>query len=707
MTRAGIHYRITPERICVLTFDRPNSSANIFDKETLEELSVRLDELEKERDLAGLVLTSAKSSIFNAGADLQLLASPIPEEEIAAFIRLGQRQMNRLAALPLKKVAAIHGACMGGGLEICLACDYRIGSKAAVTRLSLPETSVGLLSAWGGLTRLPRLIGVEPALDLVLTGKALNPEQALQHGILDEIVEPEKLEEVACQKLAAGQVTRGGKQAPNPDAESLLQIGRSRRERVLTETKGGNPALLKAVEVVIAGVADSIEHSMARELAAFMEVVKTEPTQNLLRFFFLKENARKAARSVVGSPVMNKIGVIGVGTMGAGIAYWASTRGISVILQDVSVEATEHGLTRISELYQKGVKRGLFTSAQAQEGLRRISVATNPEALAPAELVIEAVAEDVEIKKSVLRRAGEIVPASTLLATNTSALPVSEIASAVTSPERVLGLHFFNPVPRMPLVEVIGGRQTAPEAAERAKRFVQQLGKWPLQLPDTPGFLVNRVLFPYLLEAVRLQMSGYPGSDIDQAMLDFGMAMAPLRVIDEVGLDIALAISNALHRGLGDRYAPPDLLVSLHAAGNLGRKRGSGFYSYAKPRETSDRAAARSKTGVTSSRADELQDSMVLLMVNEAARCLEERIVSTASDLDFAMVIGAGFPAFRGGPLRYADWMGLPKVVAAMEKLANEKGSCFAPCSLLRKLGGDGGSFYRPMSQALTERMSR
>jgi 3-hydroxyacyl-CoA dehydrogenase/enoyl-CoA hydratase/3-hydroxybutyryl-CoA epimerase len=693
---------VTKERICVLTFNRPGSAANFLDRPTLDEFRSELDFIARDSSLRGLVITSAKPSIFLAGADLAFFAGQRREEDLRAYLELGQTAINHLATLPIPKVAAIHGACLGGGYEVCLACNGRIASAARATKIGLPETTLGLLPAWGGTTRLPRLIGLKAALDLILTGKTLTAEQALAAGLVDKVVSPEKLEETARQRILSNQV-RPARSADKPllTTVPLEPIAQSQRDIILRKTRGHNSAMLKALDVAAASM-DSIDASLARERDAFMELIQSEPTQNRLRLFFLREHAKKADKNAAALPAIKRIGVLGAGTMGAGIAYWTSSRGLTVSLRDVDDAATTRGCERVTELYAEGARRGLFTPEEARAGRERITPETTDAAFAGADLIVEAVVESLEAKSEVFRRLDEIAAPTAILASNTSALSISEIAAATRRPERVLGLHFFNPVPQMSLVEIVAGRETDAVVLERARRFVQQIGKLPVLVKDSPGFVVNRVLMPYLMEAVRLLTTSASREEIDEAMLDFGMAMGPLRVIDEVGIDVTLHIVETLERHFGERDRPPQVLRDMLQAGRFGRKKGSGFFLYGAARPDAPKSAGSQlapKLTVTDDSAavlsrSALQERMVLLMINEAARCVEETVVSEPADLDLAMMEGAGFGPFLGGPLRYADTVGTQALVASMDSLAQHEGARFAPCDLLRGFARRGVRFY-------------
>ncbi len=704
-----IRRHVTDDQICVLTFDRPDSAANIFDKATLVELNNHINFILCNSSLKGVVITSAKKSIFVAGADLTQLSKAKTPDELRDMIELGQSVFNRLAMINIPSVAAIHGACVGGGYEVCLACDYRIASPDKVTKIGLPETQLGIVPAWGGSTRLPRLIGLPKALDIILGGKTLAAKPALKCGMIDDIAPREYLVEKACQLI----LKRGAKLRVRPTKfmHRLAKVGpvlnfiaKKVQKQVLQKTRGHYPAITKALEVVTQGLTKSIDASLVLERDAILELGSTEACRNLIRIFFLQERAKKlsgvaadvAAESKVG-PV-KRITVVGAGIMGGGIAQWASSRDISVILRDINHDTIAKGLSGIAKIYDAGVKRHALTRVEARAGMDRISPSAVDVPLHSADVIVEAAVEKMDLKKKLFARLDELAGPNTILASNTSALSISEIATATKHPERVIGIHFFNPVHRMQLVEVVVGRQTAPEVVRRAVKFVQQIGKLPVVVRDAPGFLVNRILMPYLIEAGHLFENGARVEDVDECMLEFGMPMGPLRLIDEVGVDVSNHVAADLASKFSDRMHCPEVLSKMLADQLLGKKSGKGFYVHTKkgrePVVNPRIDKYHSGTSCAKLTRDELQTRMVLLMINESARCLEGGIVDEAADVDFGMIMGTGFAPFLGGPLRFADNDGLPQVVAEMKRLADEEPR-FTPCSLLQTLAGTGQTFYK------------
>ncbi len=694
----SIRREIDGDQICILTFDRPDSSANIFDRATLAELDRHLDFLSAADGLKGLVLVSAKKSIFIAGADLLSIFAETRPEALRELIELGQHVFNRIAALPCPTVAAIHGAALGGGCEIALACDWRIASTDAVTRIGLPETQLGLLPAWGGSTRLPRLIGLPKALEIILAGKALAPKPALKCGMVDSLVPREYLLPTALKKIREGKPHRARRFLTN-NALVASVIAARLKAQLQKKTRGHYPAVTKALAVVTQGISRSVSASLQLEVEGVEELGKTESTRNLLRLFLLQERAKKLkAGPVAVSSAAENCAVIGAGVMGAGIAQWLSAKKLSVILRDVSADQIARGLSNISKLYAEGTKRHTFTAVEARAGLDRIHPAAAEVPLRNVDFIIEAAVEAMAPKKEIFRTLDALAGEQTILATNTSALSVAEIAAATVHPERVVGIHFFNPVHRMQLVEVVRAPQTSPAAVQRAIQFVQQIGKLPLLVNDSPGFLVNRILIPYLIEAGLLFESGARARDLDEAMLDFGMPMGPLRLLDEVGLDVAHHICGTLAEKFHGRFPVPSLLEKMVQAKMLGRKGGRGFYVHARgkksPTLNAETEAFRTGDSAHALTREQLQVRMVLLMINEAARCLEEKVVASADDVDFGMVMGTGFAPFRGGPLRHADAVGAAQIVVVMRHWVDTGAAWFQPCKLLEALAERGGTFH-------------
>ena len=688
--------------ICVLTLDRPNFGANIFDDATLEELNEHLDAIQKDASLHGLIIASAKKSIFVAGADLKTLLQGAKTGEMRGFIERGQQVFSRLVDLGIPTVAAIHGASAGGGYEVALACDYRVASDDPATRIGLPETSLGLLPAWGGCTRLPRVIGAEKAAEVILKGKLYSAQEALKLGLVDEIAPRDQLLDRAREKLRAGK-RKIDRRAPATLSSQELSPPKQR----------GNPAPERAYEIINKTLSISPEESFHMELDAIVDLGKSESAQNLIRNFFLAEKYKKGKSRTPPEKIVHAA-VIGAGVMGSGIAQWLSSRGVTVILRDVAREQIDRGLGNIEKIYGDAVKRGLMTEEKAKQGRARICGSTAPMELRDVQFVIEATSEKMEIKKEVFRELAMEAGPRTIIATNTSALPVSELADVTVSPEHVIGLHFFNPVSRMKLVEVVIAKQTSDETRDRSLAFARQIGKLPVIVRDSPGFLVNRVLFPYLLDAAELFERGMDAKRIDRALVEWGMPMGPLRLIDEIGVDITIDIGNTLEKAYGQRDHVPTVLLWLRDQQMLGRKTGAGFYKYGGKTQAPNDSLVKWRRGLHGEpegaegpnippdkhrdprlrfNEEKLTHRLILLTVNEAARCVEEGVVDSPEDADYGMILGTGFAPFRGGPLRFAEHFGVKRTVEELERLARTEKK-FTPCEILKKHARDGTKFY-------------
>ncbi|MBI3884319.1 MAG: enoyl-CoA hydratase/isomerase family protein [Opitutae bacterium] len=687
--------------IALLTFDRPNSSANVFDVATLEELDAHLATLETRRDLKGVVLLSAKAKIFLAGADLNAFSKNLTVESRGHTIDLGHRIFTRLERLPLPTVAAINGICLGGGCELALACDWRVASLDKSTKIGLPEVQLGILPAWGGSVRLPRLIGLPAALNVILAGKQLAAIPAQKAGLADDVAHPEYLL-AAAKKLLA----RGKRPAPAPTGFANSALGRRvvahrAKQGVLAKTRGHYPAPLKALEVCLAAFGRPLEQGLALERAALLELVATPECRSLMGIFFLQERAKKlkAPGADGAGRKVRSVAVVGAGTMGAGIAQWSAARGLPVILKDIAPALLAKGLQAAEKLFRDAAKRRVFTEAEATAGLDRITPVAADVPLTDVDLVIEAAVEKLELKQKIFRQLEARAAAHTVLATNTSALSIDAIAAGLADPGRVVGIHFFNPVHRMQLVEIVQGPRTSPAALDTALQFVKAIGKLPVLVKDSPGFLVNRILLPYMVEAVRLFTEGCSAPQLDRLMLDFGMPMGPLRLTDEVGLDVSQHVATDLQTRLPKPVPIDDTLEKMIAKGWLGKKSGTGFYVFPKEKgakETANAEVAFLQTTGKGSRQDDATrlDRLVLVMVNEAARVLEEGVVAAPEDVDFGMIFGTGWAPFRGGPLRYADTLGTAEIVKRLQQLAAEVAPYFEPSAKLRDMAKTNAKFY-------------
>ena len=650
-----------------IVFDDPGSRANIFNPATQTALAGCLCSATASTAIAVVVL-SAKEKIFIAGADLKWLANLPDAESAAAFSRTGQALFQQVANLKVPVVCAIHGACAGGGYELALACHWRLASDAEATQIGLPEIGLGTIPGWGGSVRLPRLIGAAAALDHILRAKLLSANEALATGLVDEVVPAAELKSrakvVALRLVAEKRLPfRPTPTVPAPGYVAGL------RQTTAKKLRDQQPAPLAVIDVVEQTAGLDMAPALEIEARAFGRVSAGEVCKNLVEVFFLRDAAKKRTLdgwfpAPKGSlPPIKRIGVVGAGVMGSGIAHWLATSGYEVVLRDVQPELVDRGLGIVRDLFGEAVKRGKISAIAAGTGLGRITTTAAWEGFENCDLVIEAIVESVAEKRRLFTELAGIVRPDALLVSNTSALPIEEIAGHVPRPERTLGLHFFNPVSRMPLVELNLGRSTSAESAARVLSLARTLGKLPVIARSSPGFLMTRVLFFYLNEAVRLWEEGVPADTLDGALREFGWPMGPLRLIDEVGVDVSDYIFHELAQYFPARFAATTACGALLAAGLKGRKNGAGagFYSYHNGREAVNDTAPRPlavKSGRSAFGPAAITDHLMGVMIDEARLSLAEGVVLSPDDIDFALLTGAGFPAFRGGLMRYARSIG-------------------------------------------------
>jgi 3-hydroxyacyl-CoA dehydrogenase/enoyl-CoA hydratase/3-hydroxybutyryl-CoA epimerase len=667
------------EGIAWVVFDDPESKVNVLGTEQMQQLDVVLDELYKRKPKAA-VFISAKPGIFIAGADINELQRIHDASLGADLSRAGHRIFAKIERLGVPTVAAIDGACLGGGCELALACQYRVATDGPKTQIGLPETQLGIIPGWGGSQRLPRLIGLGAALDIICAGKSINADKARRIGLVDAAVPSVVLRETAT-RLALGQQRAKRKSVWTQNWWPMRRfICRVARKRVLLRTEGRYPAPLRAIDAMESGLRGSLNEGLEGEAKIFGEVSVTTQCRNLIRLFFLREKYAKLvfnpetvertgpiSPKVMTAPV-EKVGVLGAGVMGAGIAQWCSARGLTVRLKDIKPDFVAAGIKRIADAYREGVKRRKMSDLDAQHGLARVHPTTDYTGFGDCDLVIEAVLEKIEVKRQAYGELAEALRNDCIIASNTSAIPIDDLAEASGRPKRFVGIHFFNPVHKMPLVEIVRGTKTAPEVVASAVEFAKRLKKIPVVVKGTPGFLVNRLLMPYLNEAGVLLGEGETIESIDEAMLDFGMPMGPLRLIDEVGIDVAYDVATELGEAFKDRMAVARVLRQVHEQGLKGRKGGVGFYVYKKKKtEKVNRRLAKAIRRDTESRnakkeprsARDIQRRLLGVMIEEAKRCLSEGVVASEDDIDAGMIFGTGFPPFRGGLIVYARDVGL------------------------------------------------
>lgn len=701
---------VDPGGLAQLVFDAPDRSANVLTEQVMDRLARLLSEIRdgcEAGTIRGVLVRSAKAS-FIVGADIDAIADIDSPDEGAETARLGQAVFLELERLPVPTVAAVHGACMGGGTELALACRYRVASDAPETRIGLPEVQLGILPAWGGTVRLPRLLGLRAALDLLLTGKTVRGRKAERVGLVDEVLPHDLFGELA--EAFLREIIEGRERSAGPARGIAARLvedtapGRrivlaAARRRVLDRTGGHYPAPLRILDVLRSSLGRSVEKALEAEARAAGELIASRVSKNLVHVFRLRESTKKGAHVSAEPRPVSELAVVGAGTMGGGIAQLAAFHGLRVRLKDIHTEALSLALHHAASLFDSAVAKRKMSRREAEQTMDRISGGLDYAGFGPSDLVVEAVVERMDVKRTIFRELESKVGEACVLATNTSSLSVDEMAEALGSPGRLAGMHFFNPVHKMPLVEVVRGPRTDDAAVATVYALAVRLGKVPVIVRDGPGFLVNRVLGPYLNEAGHLLGEGATVEAIDGALTAFGMPMGPLRLLDEVGIDIARHAGQTLHHAFGERLAPARALVSLGESGRLGRKGGVGFYRYEKGREAGVDTDVYEASGVRPGAGPDLapetiRDRLVLVMVNEAARALADGIADSAADVDLGMIMGTGFPPFRGGLLRYADDLHPRTVVERLERYEEALGIRFAPAPLLRELVAEDRGFY-------------
>jgi len=702
--RAASAFRIERDgNLAIVWFDLPGEKVNKFSSTVMAEFATVVDELERSSDIKRVVLASGKPSIFIAGADVTEFSKATSEEQAAEYTRFGQQTIHRFSKLPQVTVAAINGAALGGGCELSISCDYRVMSDSPKAQIGLPETKLGIFPAWGGVTKLPRLIGLPAALDIILQGKVLDGKRAKRIGLVDEVVPAPILLDIA-KDFTTKPKRRGSDRTKfyvegNPLARRVI-FGKARKA-VLAQTHGHYPAPLKAIDVMEYGMSAGVERGLAREVEEVVPLITGaagDVAQNLIRLFFMMEESKKERIAATPAEVRNA-GVLGAGVMGGGIAQLiADKTEASVRMRDINWKAIAGGMKAAAKIWKKKVDRRRMTRGEMQRKLARITSTIDWSGFERIDLVVEAVVENVDVKRQVLSEFEAIAGPNAVFATNTSTIPITDIAAQATRPENVVGMHFFNPVDRMPLVEVIRGAKTSDAAMVTVANFARKLGKTVVYCNDGPGFVVNRILGPYMNESGFLLEEGNAIESIDKAMVDFGMPMGPMALLDEVGIDVAAKVAKILGAAFGERMEPSQVVATLYADGRFGKKNGKGLYLYeAGKRQSPDPSVYKLLNIKSTHPADEqaVVERMIFAMVNEAAMILDEKIVASAAELDLAMIMGTGFPPFRGGLLRYADKLGLPYILARLDDLAQKHGKRFLATAALRKLAERDGKFYR------------
>ncbi len=717
VSSSGLTWRLEEDGVAEILFNTPGEKVNLINAQTLTALEDALAHLSRRGDLTGVILASGKSGVFLAGADVRLIAAVTSPAEARGKAMGGQMVFQALANLPVPSVAAISGACLGGGLELAMACAGRIAADAEEVQIGLPEVRLGIIPGWGGTQRLPRLVGLPAALDLILTGRTVPAREALRLGLVDALVPPERLPAAARLLLAR---LKEEKRSSSARGKPVIVQGvrLSILERILLRppargailwraaaaarrsTHGRYPAPLAAIEAIASGLSRGLSEGLEREADLVGTLVTGEVSRNLVRIFLDSRAGGPAAPagSVAGHEV-KRMGVLGAGVMGGAIAAVAVGSGIPVRLRDVGTEPLSRGLAEAHRILSGRSRRR--PEAWVLSRFMLISPTTDLTGFGGADLIVEAVVEDLEVKKQALSDVEKVVRDDCILASNTSSLSIAAIASALRRPERCVGLHFFNPADRMPLVEVVRAARSGAAAVAAAAALARRLGKTPVVVADSPGFVVNRLLMPYLAEALRAVARGGNPEEIDRTLVIFGMPVGPLALMDQIGLDVAAKVAKVLSSAFPDRLPSPAPLDALVQAGWLGVKSRAGFYQHAGRRRRVNRRAvalARSAAGATpaseTATGEALVRRLLYPMINEAARLLSEGGVDSPAVIDVSMVFGTGFPPFLGGPLRWADKVGAGTIASALNGMASRAAPHLAPCEFLERLAASGGRFH-------------
>jgi 3-hydroxyacyl-CoA dehydrogenase / enoyl-CoA hydratase / 3-hydroxybutyryl-CoA epimerase len=699
--------------VAIVTMDLPNEPVNKLNQAVKDDFIDVMRRLDGDTSIQAAVFISGKPDTFIAGADIEEFLEVRSAEDAERLSLDGQSLLDRLEQLRTPIVAAIHGACLGGGLEMAMACAWRIGTDHAKTVLALPEVMLGLIPGAGGTQRLPQLVGLRNALDMILTGRNVRAKKALQMGLLDEMVHPSILREVAVKRareLGRGdrKRSRGRKTVSladlalekNPAGRAI--VFRQAREKVRKQTRGQYPAPPAAIDAVAAGYSMGRDGGLGEEARLFGQMAATPVSRELIFLFFATSALKKDPGVPVPAPPsreVRRVGVLGTGFMGAGIAAVSAMQGIGVRFKDVDHARVAKGLKSVWDVLSDRLRKRQITRTQFDDQMALVGGTVDYTGFRNVDVTIEAVFEDLALKHRVLKEAETELPARAVYASNTSSIPISRIAEASRRPERVLGMHFFSPVHKMPLLEIIVTPITAPEATVTAVALGKRLGKHVIVVNDAPGFYTTRILAAYMNEAGRLLDEGTGIEALDSALLEFGFPVGPITLLDEVGIDVGGKIAGVLADAFGERFASSESMQRVIAAGRTGRKGGKGFFVYGKDGKKGgvDRSVYEflpTGTARADVHPEEIQDRTVLAMVNEAVRCLEEGVLRSARDGDVGAVFGLGFPPVRGGPFRYVDAESPEMIIRRLEKLNARLAPRFEPARLLLEMAERRRRFY-------------
>jgi 3-hydroxyacyl-CoA dehydrogenase/enoyl-CoA hydratase/3-hydroxybutyryl-CoA epimerase len=702
--------------VAVCVFNRDDKPVNVLSEAPLRELNSILDSFATDTSLTGVVIISGKKD-FILGADIEEIARFRTAEDAAHGAKSMQAILSKIENLKVPSVAAINGNCLGGGLELALACTWRIATDDASTKLALPEIQLGLIPGAGGTQRLPRLIGIQSGLDMILTGKRVPARKALKIGLIDACVPIQLLREQAVKMAVQKRKKQSGtgisltkkwssdlpKWATEGNALGRKLIYKKAREMIDEKTKGFYPASYKALDAIFDGFDSSLAKGLDREAELFGQLTVTRESKSLIHLYHATNSLKKHRFKEAGDKRFGKrkpssLGVIGAGFMGAGITTVAVEKGYKILISDPNKDSVGRCMKHVSDYFGKKVSRKRLKPFEASQKLAQVSPGLNTTGFGTCDLVVEAVFEDIELKKKILKGVEKSAGEDFIFASNTSAIPISKIAEGTEHPERVIGMHFFSPVEKMPLLEIVVTDKTADWVTARTIEVGQDMGKQVIVVKDGPGFYTTRALSFFLNEASLMLMEGAPIDAIDGALAEFGFPVGPITLIDEVGIDVGMHVLETIQGAFPDRMTTPKGLIPVAESGRLGRKNNKGFYLYQDGKKGRPDNSVYQLLGITPSpgklEKEEMTDRCVLVFVNESIRCLEEQILANAYDGDVGAVFGLGFPPFLGGPFKYVDHLGAREVVDRLRGLADKYGARFKPADLLVKMADENKRFF-------------
>lgn len=704
----SVSLEILDQEHAEIIFNSPDKKVNVLDRQALTELNDHLAILKSKKEIKTLLIYSTKPGIFLAGADITEIQGMTKRDEALKLVEQIQDIFQELDDLPQTTMVAIDGPCMGGGTELSLACDYRVCSDNPKTKIGLPEIQLGVIPGAGGTQRLPRLISLVDAITLITSGAPVVAKKAQKQGLIDDIMPAETMVEICRKKLRDGSYKKYLDRRKLSFQQKMMQapgmrniVFKQARKQILSKTKGFYPAPLRALEVVEKTYGGDLKQGLLVEATTFADLAITETSKNLISIYFAQEELKKdpgvSASEVanIKTKKLDRIGVVGAGIMGGGIAAVAAKKNIQVRVKDISQSSLQTALSEAQKIFDRDLKKRKVDKAEHTKRRYRIQPSLEWGGFNKIPFVIEAVVEKMEIKKSVLQELENLFPENGIIATNTSSLSVGEMASVLKRPQNMVGMHFFNPVPIMPLVEVVRAEQSSPETVAQTVALAKQMGKTVIVVKDRPGFLINRILMPFLIECGHLKQEGYSIGQIDKAATSFGMPMGPFRLLDEIGLDTAAKVADVI----AGAYPHMKVLPMIHemvSKGYLGKKNNKGFYEYD---DRGKEKGVRSEFQKAPMNASEettrsITDRLILPMVTEAVMALEEGIVSSARDLDIGLIFGIGFPPFRGGLLRWVSLTGEREILDRMNVVHNAtKGRIVVPSGLSSRVQS-GEKFY-------------